>query len=131
MTAKRKALLLNIAGAVVSFAVPAAATIAEFPYIRAKVASGSSFADTLHISAAALAIIVILASVTLFRFFRDRIKVPRSGLLVSVALLAVFYAVEMFIHALVVIMFWCSIGSAVGLVLFTIADKIYDKEKDE
>ena len=129
MTTKTKCKLLNLAGAVISFAAPAAAAIAEFPRVEQTVAGvGRSFADILNLSSAAFSIIVILLAVTCWRFFREHIKLPKSGLITSLILFAIAYGVEQFIHSFRIIMFWSVIGCAIAQVLYIISDRLEGSE---
>ncbi|MBQ8357866.1 MAG: hypothetical protein IJX39_08695 [Clostridia bacterium] len=129
MTTKTKCKLLNLAGAVISFAAPAAAAIAEFPRVEQTVAGGGrSFADILNLSSAAFSIIVILLAVTCWRFFREHIKLPKSGLITSLILFAIAYGVEQFIHSFRIIMFWSVIGCAIAQVLYIISDRLEGSE---
>ena len=131
MTAIKKSRILDICGAVISFAAPASAAIVEFPYTVKKTVENSgraSFQDILHISSAAFAIIAIIAVLTAWRFFRNRLKMPKSGLALSAILWAICFGVEQFVHSLTVIMQWSTIGCAVAWVLYFIADQIRKKE---
>lgn len=131
MTTKNKCLLLNISGAAISFAAPAFAAVAEFPSVEQSVSGGGrSFLDILHLSSAAFAIIVILLAVTCWRFFRDRIKLPRSGLIASLILFGIAYGVEQFIHSFRIIAAWMVVGCAVAQVLYFISDKLKEKEAE-
>lgn len=129
MTAKRKARILDITGAVISAAVPSVAAILEFPQVKAETnVSGEPFYSFLNLSAAAFAIIAIITVITAWRFFRDRINMPRSGLFPSLALFFVSYGVEQFIHSFTVVMLWASVGCAVGWICYIVADKIRPTE---
>lgn len=130
MTAKTKSKLLNVAGAVVSFATPAVATVIEFPRVEEAVTDGGgSLADVLNISSAALSIILILLAVTCWRFFRDHINLPKSGLATSLILFGIAYGVELFIHSFRIIMFWSVIGCAAAQILYIASDRIEIKTK--
>ena len=125
MTTRTKCRLLDISGALISFAAPAAAAIMEFPRVEQSVTSGGrSFADILNLSSAAFSIILILLALTCWRFFREHIKLPKSGLVSSVILFAIAYGVEQFIHSFRVIMFWSVIGCAVAQILYVISDRM-------
>ena len=125
MTLKTKCKLLDIAGAVISFAAPAAAAVAEFPRVDQEVTTGArSLADILNLSAAAFSIVLILLAVTCWRFFREHIKLPKSGLFVSIILFAIAYGVELFIHSFRVIMFWSVLGCLAAQVLYIVSDKL-------
>lgn len=127
MTTKRKCQVLDIIGAVISFAAPAVAALIEFPYTVKAQGGGKTFTDVLHISTAAFSIVAIVAVLTLWRFFRNRLKVPQSGLAVSVVLWAICYGVEQYIHSVTVVLQWAVIGCAVAWVLYFAADQIRKK----
>ena len=124
MQTKTKKRLLDIAGAVISFAAPAVAAVYEFPRAKAAVSSGNSVSDFLNISTAALAIIVVLLAITCWRFLKSRIKMPDSGLLPSIVLFAVLHGIELIVHSFVIISFWAVIGTAVAAVLWKISDSM-------
>lgn len=130
LKATRKAKLLDISGAVISFAAPAAAAVSELPYTVREVTGGEklSFLDILHLSSAAFAIVCILAAITMWRFFANRVKTPKSGLLVSGVGFAICYGVEQFIHILTVVLLWATIGCAVASVCYYASDQIRAKE---
>lgn len=125
MSTKAKKRTLDIIGALVSFALPAGAAIAEFPRAKAATGAAGSFAAWLNLSTAALAVVAILAAITAYRFFRDRIKMPRSGLAISVILYAVVHGINVIVDSMEVILFWSVIGCAIAWVLYYIADKKY------
>ena len=125
MTTKAKCKLLHIAGAVISFAAPAVATVVEFPRVEKTVTDGGrSLADILNLSAAAFAIITILLAVTCWRFIRNHIKMPRTGLPSALILFAVCYGLEHVMHSFVIICGWLVIGCFFGMILNFIADRI-------
>lgn len=130
MTARAKARAFDICGAVISFAAPAAAAVSELPYTVKEVTGGEklSFLDVLHLSSAAFAVICILLAVTMWRFFANRVKAPKSGLVISGAGFAICYGVEMFIHILTVVLLWATIGCAVASICYFTADQIRAKE---
>lgn len=125
MSNKAKKRTLDILGALVSFALPAGAAAAEFPRVKTATGGASGFAAVLNLSTVALAIILIIATITMYRFFRDRIKMPRSGLALSVILYAVVHGINVIVDSMEVILFWSVIGCAVAWVLYYIADKRY------
>lgn len=128
MTTKTKCRLLDVAGAVISFAAPAVATVAEFPRVEQSItAGGNTVADILNISSAAFSIICILLAVSCWRFFREHLKLPKSGLVTSIILYVIAYGVESFIHSFRVIMFWAVIGCAVAQALYIVSDIIERK----
>ena len=125
MTTRTKCNLLNVAGAVISFAVPAVATILEFPRVESAVTGGGySVADILNLSSAAFSIICILLATSCWRFFREHVKLPKSGLFTSFLLFVIAYGVEQFIHSFRVIMFWATIGCAIAMLLYLISDHL-------
>lgn len=126
MTPQKKALILDITGAAVSFLIPAAAAAVMFPAVVQQTGNGS-FLAVLHLSAVAFAIIAVLLALTLYRFFRDRIKVPKSGLTVSLIAFGVCYGIEQFIHALTVVLLFCVIGAALAQIFYAVADHIRRK----
>ena len=130
MTAKTKCRTLNVTGAVISVAAPSVAAAMEFPRVEEAVAnSGNSLADILNLSSAALSIILILLAVTCWRFFREHIKLPKSGLTTSLILFGIAYGVEQFIHSFRVIMFWSVLGCAVAQLLYIASDRIKTKSE--
>lgn len=130
MTARSKAKLLDVSGAVISFAAPAAAAVSELPYTVKEATGGGklSFLDILHLSTAAFAIVCILAVITMWRFFANRIKTPKSGLLISGGGFAICYGVEQFIHILTVVLLWATVGCAVASACYYASDQIKAKE---
>ena len=128
MTVKTKCRLIDIAGAVISFAAPAVAAIMEFPRVEQSVTDGGrSFADILNISSAAFSIICILLAVSCWRFFKEHIKLPKSGLVSSIILFVIAYGIERFSHSFRVIMFWSVIGCAIAQLLYLVSDIIERK----
>ncbi len=128
MTLKTKCRLIDIAGAVISFAAPAAAAVLEFPRVEQSVASsGNSFTNVLNMSSAAFSIVCILLAVSCWRFFREHVKLPKSGLVSSIILFVIAYGVERFIHSFRVIMFWSVIGCAVAQILYLVSDALERK----
>lgn len=130
MTPKKKALVLDITGAAFSFILPAAAAVTMFPHIKEET-GGVNLLSVLHISSAAFAVAAILLALTLWRFFRDRVKVPKSGFAVSLIAFGVCYGVEQFIHALTVILLFAVIGAALAQIFYFFADRIREKVKAE
>ena len=130
MKAMQKARLLDVSGAVISFAAPAAAAVSELPYTVKEFTGGGklSFLDILHLSTAAFAIICILAAITMWRFFANRAKLPKSGLAVSGLGFAICYGVEQFIHILTVVLLWATVGCAVASICYFASDQIKAKE---
>lgn len=128
MTDKAKKRTLDIVGALISFALPAAAAIAEFPRVKAATGGGNDFLAVLNLSAAAFAMVAILAVITAVRFFRHRLKAPRSGLAVAVILYIVVRGINVIIDPMETILFWSVIGCAIAWVLYFIADKKYGGE---
>ena len=124
MTPKKRALLFDIIGAAVSFACPAAAAVCMFPRTVENAGERVDFLGVLHLSAAAFAVLAILLALTLWRFFRDRVKIPKSGLAVSLVAFGVCYGIEQFIHALTVILFFAAAGAAVAEIFYLMADRI-------
>ncbi len=127
MTNKAKARLLNISGAVVSFAAPAVATIAEFPRMKSEVAVENDFLAVLNLSTAAFAIIAILLAVSCWRFIKNHVTLPDSGLGLTLVLLAICYGVELIIHSFVVILEWAALGCLASLILYKLADKVKEE----
>ena len=125
MTRRKKKLLLDLAGALVSLALPAAAAIAQFPRLQQATAGGSGFLSALNLSCTAFAVLCILAVITAGRFLRDRVKVPRSGLVPSLLLYAALRGIRMIIVPFETILFYAVIGNAIAAVLYLIADKRY------
>lgn len=125
MTDKAKKRTLDIVGALISFALPAAAAIAEFPRVKAATGGGNDFLAVLNLSSAAFAMVAILAVITAVRFFRHRLKAPRSGLAVSVILYVIVRGINVVIDPMETILFWSVIGCAIAWVLYFIADKKY------
>lgn len=125
MTDKAKKRTLDIVGALISFALPAAAAIAEFPRVKAATGGGNDFLAVLNLSAAAFAMVAILAVITAVRFFRHRLKAPRSGLALSVILYMIVRGINVIIDPMETILFWSVIGCAIAWVLYFIADKKY------
>lgn len=129
MSKKAKRRLLNIVGAAISFILPAFATIAEFPRIKANTGAMGSFAAFLNLSTAALSIIALLAAVTAYRFFRNHLKAPRSGLTLSFVLYVIVRGIRLVVVPLETILMWCVIGCAIAWIFYYIADHKYkDKE---
>ncbi|MBE6555515.1 MAG: hypothetical protein E7663_04705 [Ruminococcaceae bacterium] len=129
MTKKSKARLLNIIGAVISFVAPAVAAIVEFPHVKETVSpvGGKSLADILNISGAALVIVAVLFLLTCWRFCAHRMRLPRSGLILSAILFVIAHGVELVIHSFKVIMFWSMLGCGGAAVLYFIADRIKEE----
>lgn len=125
MTDKRKRLILEISGALISFLLPAGAAISAFPRVVKDTGGLSSFAAMLNLSTAALAIVLIIGLLTAFRFFRDRIKLPRSGLVLSAILYLTVHGIRLIVQPMETVLFWAMIGSAIAWVLYLIADKKY------
>lgn len=132
MTNTQKARALDIAGAVISFAAPSAAAIAEFPHIRTATAgTGTSFLDVLNLSAAAFSIVCICAALTLWRFFSRKIKLPKTGIIPCALLTAVCYGVEQFIHSMTIIMAWATFGAFAAMILYHSADKVREAGNEQ
>ena len=130
MTKRAKKRALDFCGAGISFLLPAIATVAEFPRVKATTGDARGFLDVLNLSSAAFAIVAIIGVITAWRFFRDRVKVPRSGLAVSLVLYIIVRGVKMIIEPFETILFWSVIGCAVAWVLYHIADRLYKEDKD-
>ena len=130
MTNKAKKRTLDISGAVISFLLPALATIAEFPRVKASTGDARGFLDVLNLSSAAFAIVAIIGIMTAWRFFRNRVKMPRSGLAVSLVLYIIVRGVKRIVDPFETILFWSVIGCAIAWVLYRIADRLYKEEKD-
>lgn len=127
MTNKAKIQLLNISGAVISFAAPAVAAVAEFPRMKNEVAVENDFLAALNLSTAAFAIIAILLAVSCWRFIKNHVTLPDSGLGLTVVLLAICYGVELIIHSFVVILEWAALGCLASLILYKLADKLKEE----
>jgi hypothetical protein len=125
MTRRKKKLLLDLLGALVSLALPAAAAISQFPRLQEATAGESSFLSALNLSCTAFAVVCIIAVITAGRFLRDRVHMPKSGLVPSVLLYAVLRGVRMIILPFETILFYAVIGNAIAAVLYLIADKRY------
>ena len=130
MSKQAKKRVLDILGLLISFALPAGAAAAEFPRVKTATGGASGFAAILNLSTVTLAIILIIATITMYRFFRDRIKMPRSGLALSVILYAVVHGINVIVDSMEVILFWSVIGCAIAWVLYTVADKRYGGDTD-
>ena len=127
MTNKAKIRLLNISGAVISFAAPAVAAVAEFPRMKSEVAVENDFLAVLNLSTTAFAIIAILLAVSCWRFIKNHVSLPNSGLGLTVVLLAICYGVELIIHSFVVILEWAALGCLASLILYKIADNLKEE----
>ncbi len=125
MTDKKKKLLLDVIGAILAVAFPAAAAISEFPKIRVATAGTSQFTTFLNVSSTAFAVICVIAAATAWRFFHNRLKMPRSGFFPLVALYAIVHGINMIIAPFEVIVFWAAVGSGIAFILAVIADKKY------
>ena len=128
MTNKAKIRLLNISGAVISFAAPAVAAVLEFPRVKSEVTVSNDFLTVLNLSTAAFAIIAILLAVSCWRFIKNHITLPDSGLGLTLVLLAICYGVELIIHSFVVILEWAALGCLASLILYKFADKLEGKD---
>ncbi|MBE6555231.1 MAG: hypothetical protein E7663_03205 [Ruminococcaceae bacterium] len=125
MTAKRKALLLDLTGAGVSFLAPTVAAVVEFPRAEeALQASGGGLAGLLRMSSAAFAVALVLLLLTCWRFVAHRLKLPRSGFILSGALFLLAHGVEPLIHSFKIIMFWSMLGCGVATVLYALSDRL-------
>lgn len=125
MTDRKKKLILDIIGAILAVAFPAAAAITEFPKIQASTACESQFTTFLNVSSTAFAVICVIAAATAWRFFQHRIKMPKSGFFPLVVLYAIVRGVHLIIASFEVVIFWAAIGSGLALILATVADKKY------
>ena len=125
MTDKAKKRLLDIFGAIVSFALPAAAAISEFPRVKTATGGADSFLSVVNLSATAFSIIAIIGAITAMRFFHHRLKMPKSGLAVSVILYVIVRGINVIIDPMETILFWAVIGCGIAWVLYLIADKKY------
>lgn len=131
MTDKAKHRALELAGAVISFALPAGAAIAAFPRVVQDTGGLSSFAALLNLSTAALSIILIIGLLTAFRFFRDRIRMPKSGLALSAVLYLMVHGINVIVDPVETILFWSMIGCGIAWIFYLIADKKYGGNSDE
>lgn len=129
MTAKQKKLLLDVLGAIIAVALPAFAAITEFPKIQAATASESQFITFLNVSTTAFAVICVIAAATAWRFFHNRLKMPRSGFFPLLILYAIVHGINMIIDPFEVIIYWAAIGSGIAFVLALIADRKYGGEQ--
>ena len=125
MTDKAKKRLLDICGALVSFVLPAAAAVSEFPRVKAATGGENGFLTFLNLSATAFAIIAIIGAITAIRFFHHRLKAPKSGLGVAVILYVIVKGINTIIDPMETILFWAVIGCAIAWVLYLISDKKY------
>ena len=125
MSAKRKKLLLDVIGAVIAIAFPAAAAISEFPNIQTATEGESQFISFLNISSTAFAVICVIAAATAWRFCHHRLKMPKSGFFALVALYAIVHGIRMIIAPFEVIVFWAAIGSGIAFILSVITDKLF------
>ena len=125
MTRRQKKLLLDVTGALFSFALPAAAAISQFPHVQQATTGESGFLSLLNLSCTAFAVLCILAVITAGRFLRERVQLPRSGLLPAALLYAVLRGIRMIIVPFEVIVFYAVLGNAIAAVLYLIADKRY------
>ena len=124
------ALVLLLASVVSVFAVlPAFAAISEFPKIAQATASESQFITFLNISTTAFAVICVIAAATAWRFFHNRLKMPRSGFFALLILYVIIHGINMIIDPFEVILYWAAIGSGIAFVLDVIADKKYGGEE--
>lgn len=130
MSKRAKKRVLDILGLLISFAFPAAAAISEFPRMTAATGGARTFAAILNISTVALAIVLIIGTVTAYRFVRERIKTPKSGLAISVVLYAIVHGINVIVDSMEVILFWSVIGCGIAWVLYTVADKRYGGDTD-
>lgn len=129
MTAKQKKLLLDVIGAFITVALPAAAAISEFPKIAAATTGGSQFLTFLNVSSTAFAVICVIAAATAWRFFHHRLRMPRSGFFPLLILYAIVHGINMIIDPFEIIVYWAAIGSGIAFVLAFIADKKYGGEQ--
>lgn len=132
MTRRTVRRILNGGGALVSFLLPAAAAISEFPRIQAGTAAegGGKFLAALNLSAAAFAVIAVLALVTAMRFLKHRIAMPKSGLILSVLLYLLVRGIRLIVKPMEVILFWSVIGCGVAFVMYFIADHLLRDKED-
>ena len=129
MTAKKKKLLLDLCGAFVTVLFPGVAAVVEFPNIRTATSAGTSFMTWLNISTTAFSVIAVIAALTAWRFCRDRLKLPKSGLFAAFVLWILVRGIRLVVEPFETILFWATIGCAVAWVLYLIAEKKYGGEE--
>lgn len=116
---KKRIWLYEALGALCSFCPPAVAAVIEFPYH----AHGTSPLSVLRLSAAAFSVLCLLALLTLWRTLARRFPLPKSGFLPSLFLLFIAWGVEQYIHALVIVLFYATLGSLGAMIFYRLADK--------